>query len=377
MMCHELLVSEHQPFQHARYGRGGQEQHGVDIVLRTSSDALPIGVQCKLKTELLHGQLSESEALKEYDKSCLYPGRLQRLWIITTSPRDARVQDLCETISTSWQRRHPVEALFWEDVEDLLDRHPQIAAQYYPEAFAPQSSILYQEGGGLRITLEKANWEERLRFYFNHEALVAAAKDQRQNLMLIASELVDNAFHNGKGKAATVRLALHGQTLLLTDDGASFNAMAVSPPSNPKQRGIRAVREAIEAAGDQLLHEYVPADGLTSRFNTHRFTIRAQWTVSTSMCSASGDGKYLISRRAVADFVRELDIPDSCEKFTLRLYSGVEFFNASGAFGLLAEMTLRLGDRPLVVQVDPARDSLVGLLMHIKEHFPTVTIEYP
>jgi hypothetical protein len=119
-MCCLLYKARFPHHQAHRYGRAGQEQHGVNIAVSPDRREW-IGIQCKLKTELLGSFLSESEIIEEHKKSRKHEPALSRLYIVTSCARDKDVQDLAAKISDSFQSRHPVEVFFWDDVEDWLD----------------------------------------------------------------------------------------------------------------------------------------------------------------------------------------------------------------------------------------------------------------
>src|ERR1700680_352565 len=91
-MCHLLHKAEFAPEQIYRYGRAGQAQYGVDIA--ACSDRQWIGIQCKLKPELLGSVLTERELLEEHEISKRFKPPLWKLYIATTCPRDTAVQDL-------------------------------------------------------------------------------------------------------------------------------------------------------------------------------------------------------------------------------------------------------------------------------------------
>jgi len=109
-----------------RNGRSGQQQHGVDIFGQPKSrdDATEssfAAAQCK-KTDTITASVIDEEV----QKATGFKPRPSEFIIMTTAPRDARVQEHVRT--KTWP--FPVRVLFWEDIclefcghDDLLQKH--------------------------------------------------------------------------------------------------------------------------------------------------------------------------------------------------------------------------------------------------------------
>ena len=114
------------------HGRRGQKQHGVDIFVPDKN----IGIQCK-KIDF-NKQNTQDEIIKilkeEIEKAKNFQPPLKRFILAITCKRDAKIQKEARLIS----KRHKDQDLFsvevhsWEDIKDLLDKHPTVCQKYYP-----------------------------------------------------------------------------------------------------------------------------------------------------------------------------------------------------------------------------------------------------
>jgi hypothetical protein len=372
-MCELLYKAEFKPRQIYRYGRAGQSQHGVDIAA-CSRDGEWTGIQCKLKTDLLGSVLTKSELIDEHKKSRKFKPSLSKFYIATTCARDKQLQNLAATFSESLRGQHPVEILFWPDIERLLSDHAEVANRFYPEAFSPALSLNATSDGDLNITLQLSDWQNRLELFFRHASFITAAGTQLNALMTITSELVDNALNPGKGGAARVIVLLSGPVLVVRDDGRPFDSVNDTTELQPEMRGLRAIRRLLAAAGSDLIHGYTPADPATTRFNVNEFEIRASKTGPRDPCSASGPVNYLMNRAGAFQFVDQLKIPRECSIFTLRLL-GAEYFNHSATAELIGQLLKRLGGRKLHIRISYDCVALIDALRREADSNPDVFIE--
>lgn len=373
-MSHHLLRREHGAAQSYLYGRRGQAQFGVDIALHKPGASHWTGVQCKLKTEILGSELSEQELLSAYKQSCLFSGGLEELFVVTTCERDRQVQDRARVISESWQARHPITVLFWDDVEDLLEKHSQIASCYYPEAFAPENSLNETLGGDLNIALTSRDYSRRLALFFGHENFKATTGVHQPAVMTIVSEIVDNLFAAGKGGAQRVRVALSGRFLTITDDGVSFDSFAAPLPEGDGG-GLKALRGAISASGNQLIGRYVAKDADVV-YNATTLEIVRTLSGEALPCSAAGPVEYLLNRDDASRFVRNLHISEECESFTLRLYSTNTYANKSAGSQLIRDLRMRLNGRQLIIKIGHDCARFLPYLEYDARSYDDVSVEY-
>jgi tetratricopeptide (TPR) repeat protein len=118
------------------HGRSGQKQHGVDLYGRDSRGGY-IGVQCKhhgsatlIKDEKLIEQLRE-----EVDKAKGFDPPLRHFIFATTAQRSTALDEAARQFTKRNEEDglFAVEVLGWEDLENLLDRHPDVLAWYLDE----------------------------------------------------------------------------------------------------------------------------------------------------------------------------------------------------------------------------------------------------
>ncbi|MES1244343.1 MAG: hypothetical protein ABUT39_22255 [Acidobacteriota bacterium] len=124
------------------HGRSGQKQHGVDLY-GSDRHGGGIGVQCKhhgsgtlLKDEKLVEELQE-----EVEKAKGFDPPLRRFLFATTARRSVHLDAAARRLT----KQHAEDGLFevdvlaWEDLEDLLNRHPAVLAWYLDERERPDS----------------------------------------------------------------------------------------------------------------------------------------------------------------------------------------------------------------------------------------------
>lgn len=349
-LCERLFHAEHAPTQCFRYGRSGQAQHGVDIAARRATSDHWVGIQCKLKTELLGSALTEQQLIDAYETSKKFGHGLEKLIVATTSPTDRAVQDLSMHISNSFQARYPVEVLSWNQIEDLLDRHPGVAKRFYPEHFDTGVRLVETHDGALHTTLTREHWERDLERFLRCDLFVAAAGGQAAVVAAIASELIDNALAPSKGGAKRVQLGLSEAVMSIRDDGKAFDPVRDAAPLQPSMMGLRSVREAVLRSAGALQLTYTAADASRTRFNENRIQIVSAAQALLDTCRATGPTYFLLSREAAFRFARELAIPAECEEFTLRLL-GDTFMNFSSTAQLVESLLQRLQGRRLRIRV--------------------------
>ena len=107
-------------------GRSGQAQSGVDIVAYRNGDrAQLVGVQCKRSA----GAVSWTSLLREVRKAETFTPPLREFVIATTSPRDAKIQELVRRLNLPNSPDTPIfrVALWsWDDLVDASSRHAEV-----------------------------------------------------------------------------------------------------------------------------------------------------------------------------------------------------------------------------------------------------------
>jgi hypothetical protein len=111
-----------------RYGRQGQNQHGIDIYVGN----FEILVQCKrYYVSSVTNAFQKANDLKQqicadYCTAKKHFPNCQLFIAMTTFDKDTGIQDYVANIGTD------IRVLFWDTIEDFLCANPQILAKYYP-----------------------------------------------------------------------------------------------------------------------------------------------------------------------------------------------------------------------------------------------------
>lgn len=375
-MCYRLALAERTLVSGRKYGRRGQEQHGVDIVGKADhTDWRNVGIQCKLKTEHLGGELRAAELKEVYEKSKSLQPPLDKLYVATTISRDTEISALVDQINESWQRRHFVEVWCWEDICDMLDAHPTVAARYYPGVVdtdelqrTPSDPVELFLGAG-----SEKSTSRRLRKLFDHDAFRAQFRVAAPAVANVLSEYVLNCLHVRKGKARRVAIMLDGTELVVEDDGQAFDPLDHSFETGPDQLGLRTIR-GLTVNQPGLQANYIPrsADGAQA-FN--RFVIRVveMEGIASRNCSVHVDAAELFSRLDGHAFFEQMKIPHDCDPFTIHIGT-IDDSSSSGTHEVLRHLKEYLGDRKLVVIVAPHRPDLYAALEPSIARWPNVSL---
>ncbi|WP_321942192.1 hypothetical protein [Paraburkholderia tropica] len=113
-----------------RHGRQGQKQDGVDI-WGHDDDGRHLGLQCKNTT----GGISLDVVESEIKNAAKFTPKLDRLYIVTTAPRDTEIQKLVREISKNRDKAgdFKVDVLFWDDVCNDLAKDEKVFFGHYPQ----------------------------------------------------------------------------------------------------------------------------------------------------------------------------------------------------------------------------------------------------
>ncbi len=118
------------------YGRKGQKQSGIDG-LSFSKDKKQIVYQCKNKLVNRDDKKIQAELLDDIDTevksaSAEFP-RIDTFIFATSFKQDTVLQDKATKLTD--QYGFTVIVWSWEEIEGLLEKHLNVAKQYYPEIF--------------------------------------------------------------------------------------------------------------------------------------------------------------------------------------------------------------------------------------------------
>ncbi len=146
----DLWGAQHPGSKSTLYGRNGQGQNGVDVVVR-SGDRL-IGLQCKA-VEKLDQITIEAEVVRAKK----FTPSISDLVLVTTAPHDAKLVSYAETLT----RQHKQSNLFsvsyhgWDDLLRILEDHQWVAHKHFPEFFSTTDNGTAPLPPALRLPLDR------------------------------------------------------------------------------------------------------------------------------------------------------------------------------------------------------------------------------
>ncbi|MFP5284660.1 MAG: hypothetical protein ACLGI9_02880, partial [Thermoanaerobaculia bacterium] len=120
------------------HGRPGQGQHGVDVYGEDRAGGTGLnGVQCKQHgsgTPVMDKALVK-ELREEVEKAKGFQPPLRRFVFATTARRSATLDQEARNLTEQHEKvgLFAVQALGWEDIEDLLRQHPDVLTWYLDE----------------------------------------------------------------------------------------------------------------------------------------------------------------------------------------------------------------------------------------------------
>lgn len=137
-LCHEVFRAEWDDFHTQKHGRSGHGQQGVDVYGRSAYHNGYAGVQCKCRDLLVRRTLTETQLLDEVAAAKKFKPPLKQFTIATTLRRNPKHQRWARDITERHKRKRlfGVQVLSWDDITDMLARHPPIAQRYYPHLFS-------------------------------------------------------------------------------------------------------------------------------------------------------------------------------------------------------------------------------------------------
>lgn len=143
-LCFQLFKKEwNDPFIQ-RNGREGEVQNGVDIF--GNLDNLSIGIQCKGKNIYPQANLTKSEILIEIEKAKKFNPALKNFIIITTAPRNSKLQEFVRLQSKELENQgfFKLFLFFWHDINERLAIHFDLIRTFYPFYFTYETEAITQ-----------------------------------------------------------------------------------------------------------------------------------------------------------------------------------------------------------------------------------------
>jgi len=196
-LCLDLLCEIYGIDQVQKYGRPGQEQSGIDIIIGPDPKNDWIGVQCKKKEVYPEKHLSESEVQREVTNATAFKPTISQYIIVTSAPRDKKIQDLAMEITERHRGRgegkFSVKIWSWDDIEELLRKTPAVLKRWYPAHQMPD--II--EAIGTKVTAEdeetrmvvKDGFHQQREFLSSAIELTAFSTEYHEDLDIIKKEL--------------------------------------------------------------------------------------------------------------------------------------------------------------------------------------------
>ncbi|RZG69686.1 hypothetical protein EXU29_17010 [Acinetobacter wuhouensis] len=117
------------------YGRRGQSQHGLDILVYKNDKPEPsnrIGIQCKHVQKLTFNGASGDSVIKEVKKADLGKQDIKNLIIVTSLDSDKSLTDDVSSLSDqrSKEGKFSIQIIFWNDICNYINRDPELSAFY-------------------------------------------------------------------------------------------------------------------------------------------------------------------------------------------------------------------------------------------------------
>lgn len=116
-----------------RYGRQGQEQHGIDIY--GQEDGAHVAAQCKQRRQWPPTKLTTADVDDTVEKAKSFTPKLAKLFIVTTAENDKAVTDHAEAINA----RHKELGLFgvhvygWSELQRRFHNYPDLLEKHFNE----------------------------------------------------------------------------------------------------------------------------------------------------------------------------------------------------------------------------------------------------
>lgn len=136
-LCCDLWKIELHSFNMQLNGREGSEQYGVDCFGQSGSNNAWIGIQCKDKQVYPEITLKIDTIRAEINKAKTFKPALKHYIIATTARRDSKLQEIIrvENDKLIQDGYFSLQVCFWDDIEELLNKHQEVAKTYYKEYY--------------------------------------------------------------------------------------------------------------------------------------------------------------------------------------------------------------------------------------------------
>lgn len=126
----DLWASQYPGTNQTLYGRNGQAQFGVDVVVRSGNRL--IGVQCKAVNKLDNTTIDA-----EVSRAKGFTPALTDLVVVTTAPHDAKLVSYTEMLTQNHKKSNLFAVSYhgWDDLLRILEDHQWVVQKYFPQFF--------------------------------------------------------------------------------------------------------------------------------------------------------------------------------------------------------------------------------------------------
>ncbi|ANQ74403.1 hypothetical protein [Rhodococcus sp. 008] len=171
-LIERLTKDRHPDATVQRFGRSGQVQDGVDVLI-TRRDGTADGYQCKHVKSL-----GEATVLSEAQKASKFPGGLSRFIIYSTTPRDTEDQIAARKAS----KKHPflVVVSSWDDIAVDMMNNLEASQQYMSQLPLHSLSDSYMEQ--LRVAFDRPAFVHSAAHELSVQEQLQAIKDVQEFL---------------------------------------------------------------------------------------------------------------------------------------------------------------------------------------------------
>lgn len=158
----EIYTRKWQDSHAKRYGRSGQQQHGIDIYGKRKDSNCYIAIQCKRYN---NGKLTTKDVKEEVEKTQSFTSKIEEYIIATTESRNTKLQDYIRAHNDKHKSENKfiIDIIFWEDICTELTNHSNydLLKKYYSDW-----GNVYKNN--LSLAEVKKNYLNKLRHIFNH-----------------------------------------------------------------------------------------------------------------------------------------------------------------------------------------------------------------
>jgi len=157
-LCADVFQSQFGDPALVRHGRGGQAQHGIDILARNGV-VYPIGLQCKKKSQWPVRKLNKADVNSAIDEAAKFDPALKEFYILTTAPDDAALQSYVATLNQAREAKglFRVVVLGWGEIVRRATSDSDVANKHFGPTGgdtrrSPLLTVWMMSGGALEKT---------------------------------------------------------------------------------------------------------------------------------------------------------------------------------------------------------------------------------